>query len=227
MTHEPVANGDYSNVVGEPKGPGINNLSEADMNTLTQDIEENLLKEAFSNKDSRLWATEQIARRKKIKTERAELERNDIPRDKEGKLIPQIGLNKYEQKTGLKRRRGMPVVMAANEDDLDHIEAAYEALAAKKTIAVELENSTITLTMVTKEDKAKRGLLTTEENEIQDSANAITENRNQFKIIAYKGYAHGTTSNYRKETNDFLTTQNSPGRATDWDRTPHGIHSHR
>jgi hypothetical protein len=53
-----------------------------------------------------------------------------------------------------------------------------------------------------------------EENEIQDSANAITANRNQFKIIAYKGFAHGTTSKYRKETNDFLTAQNGPGRAT-------------
>jgi hypothetical protein len=34
MTHEPVANGDYSNVVGELKGPGINNLSEGDMDVL-------------------------------------------------------------------------------------------------------------------------------------------------------------------------------------------------
>jgi hypothetical protein len=66
-------------------------------------------------------------------------------------------LSKYEQTTGPKRRRGTLVIMAANGEDLDHIEAAYEALAARKTIAVELENSTITLNMATKEDKAKRG----------------------------------------------------------------------
>jgi hypothetical protein len=35
--------------------------------------------------------------------------------------------------------------MAANGEDVDHIEAAYEALAAKKTITAELENSTTTL----------------------------------------------------------------------------------
>jgi hypothetical protein len=35
MAHEPVANGEYSNVVGELKGPGINNLSEEDMGALT------------------------------------------------------------------------------------------------------------------------------------------------------------------------------------------------
>jgi hypothetical protein len=128
------------------------------------------------------WTTKQIARRTKIKTERAEIERNDTPKENEGELIPQIGLNKYEQTTGLKRRRGMLVIMVANGDDLDHIEAAYEALAVKKTITVELENSTTTLNMVTKEDKAKRGMLTTEENEIQDNANVITENRNQFKM---------------------------------------------
>jgi hypothetical protein len=55
-------------------------------------------------------------------------------------------------------------------------------LAARKTITAELENSTITLNMATKEDRAKRGMLTQEENEIQDNINVITENRNQFKM---------------------------------------------
>jgi hypothetical protein len=217
MTHEPVANGEYADVVGEFKGLGINNLSEEDMNTLTQDLEEILLKIASNNKDSKLWATKQIERRKKIKTERAEKERNDTPiRDKEGKLIPQIGLSKYEQSTGPKRRRGTLVIMVANGEDADHFEAAYEAFAARKTVTAELENSTITLSMATKEDKAKRGMLITQkENEIQDNINVITENRNQFKTIAYKGYAHGTISNYRKETNGFLaSTQRSKGKVT-------------
>jgi hypothetical protein len=215
VTHEPVANGDYLNVVGELKGSGINNLSEGDMNALTQDIEERLFKEAFCNKDSKLWATNQIERRKKLKIERAEKERTDTPKDKEGKLIPQIGLSKYEQTTGLKRRRGTLVIMVANGEDLDHIEAAYEALAARKTITIELENiTTTTLNMATKEDKAKRGMLTQKENEIQDNINVIMENRNQFKIIAYKGYAYDTISNYRKETNDVLATQRSPGKVT-------------
>jgi hypothetical protein len=57
-------------------------------------------------------------------------------------------------------------------------------------------------------------VLTQEENEIQDNINVITENRNQFKIIAYKGYAHGTISKYQKETNDFLAAQRSPGKVT-------------
>ena len=39
----------------------------------------------------------------------------------------------------------------------------------------------------------------------------ISENRNQFKIIAYKGYGHDTISNYRKETNDFLAIHGSKG----------------
>jgi hypothetical protein len=63
MAHEPVANGEYADAVGEFKGPGINNLSEEDMNTLTQYLEEILFKVAFSNKDSKLWATNQIERR--------------------------------------------------------------------------------------------------------------------------------------------------------------------
>jgi hypothetical protein len=35
------------------KGTGINNLSEEEMNALTQEIEEMLLKEAFSTKSSK------------------------------------------------------------------------------------------------------------------------------------------------------------------------------
>jgi hypothetical protein len=31
VTHEPVANGEYSDIVGEFKGPGISSLSEEDM----------------------------------------------------------------------------------------------------------------------------------------------------------------------------------------------------
>jgi hypothetical protein len=123
-------------------------------------------------------------------------------------------LSKYEQTTGPKRRRGTIITTVANGEDLVHIEAAYEALATRKTISIELENSTITLNMATKEDKAKRGMLTQKENEIQDNINVITENRNQFKIIAFKGYAHDTISSYRKETNDFLATQRSKGKVT-------------
>jgi hypothetical protein len=39
--------------VGEFKGTGISNLSEEEMNALTQEIEEMLLKEAFSTKNSK------------------------------------------------------------------------------------------------------------------------------------------------------------------------------
>ena len=80
-----------------------------------------------------------------LKTERAEKEKTDTPKDNEGKLIPQIGLSKYEQSIGLKRRRGTAVIMVANGEDVCHLEAAYEAIATRKTITAELENSTITL----------------------------------------------------------------------------------
>jgi hypothetical protein len=63
MTHEPVANGEYSNAVGEFKGPGINNLSEEDMGTLTHKIEEILLKGALSNEDSSQWATNKMGKK--------------------------------------------------------------------------------------------------------------------------------------------------------------------
>jgi hypothetical protein len=46
---EPVANGDFANAVGESSGGGINNLNEEEMDTLTQEIEESLLKKALSN----------------------------------------------------------------------------------------------------------------------------------------------------------------------------------
>jgi hypothetical protein len=97
-----------------------------------------------------------MERNSALLTERAEKERTDTPKENEGKLIPQIGLSEYEQPTGLKRRRGTIVIMVANGEDVDHLEAAYEAIAKRKTISVELENSTITLNMSSKEDKAKK-----------------------------------------------------------------------
>ena len=87
---EPVANGDFANVVGEFSGGGINNLNEEEMDTLTQEIEETLLKKALSNKNSKDWAAKEIERRIKIKNERAEKERTDIPSTNEGTLIPQL-----------------------------------------------------------------------------------------------------------------------------------------
>jgi hypothetical protein len=58
LTGEPVANAEFANAVGESKGTGINNLSEEEMDTLTQETEEMLLKKAFSIKNSKGWATE-------------------------------------------------------------------------------------------------------------------------------------------------------------------------
>jgi hypothetical protein len=46
--------------------------------------------EAVDNKDSKRSATEKIDRSKILKTERAEKERTDTPKDNEGKLIPPI-----------------------------------------------------------------------------------------------------------------------------------------
>jgi hypothetical protein len=66
--------------VGEPKGLGTNNLNEEEMNILTQEIDEKLLKKALSIKNSKVWATEQIERGTKIKSDRAEKEKNDVPR---------------------------------------------------------------------------------------------------------------------------------------------------
>jgi hypothetical protein len=63
MAHEPVANGEYSNAVGEFKGSGINNLSEEDMNTPTHKIEEILLKEALGNEDSSQWAANKMEKK--------------------------------------------------------------------------------------------------------------------------------------------------------------------
>jgi hypothetical protein len=183
------------------------------MNTLTHKIEEMLLKEALGNEDSSQWATNKMEKNKMLLSEREEKEKNDTPEENEGKLIPQIGLSKYEQPTGLKRRRGTTAIMVADGEDVDHLEAAYEALATRKTISVELENSTITLNMGNKEDKAKRDMLTHKENEVQDNIKVITENRNQFKTIGYKGFVHDTMNKYRQETNDYLATHG--GTSTD------------
>jgi hypothetical protein len=87
MTQEPVANGEYSNVMGESKGSGINNLSEEDMNTLTHKIEETLLKEALSNEDSTEWAKNKMEKNKTLLAERKEKEKNDTPNENEGMLI--------------------------------------------------------------------------------------------------------------------------------------------
>jgi hypothetical protein len=123
MTHEPVANGEHSNAVGESKGSGTNNLSEEDMNTPTHKIEEILLKEALGNEDSSKWATEKMEKNKVLLSEREEKERNDTPKENEGKLIPQTGLSKYEQSIGIKRRRGTIVIMVADGEDVGHLEA--------------------------------------------------------------------------------------------------------
>jgi hypothetical protein len=113
LTQEPVASAEFTNAVGESKGLGTNNLNEEEMNVLTQDTEERLLKKALSTKNSKVWATEQIERGITIKSDRAEKEKGDVPKENEGTLIPQIGLSKYDQIAGLKRRRGTLIIMAA------------------------------------------------------------------------------------------------------------------
>jgi hypothetical protein len=45
-------------------------------------------------------------------------------------------LGKYNQITGLKRRRGGLIIMVAKEEDVDHIETAYGALAQQGTIKI-------------------------------------------------------------------------------------------
>jgi hypothetical protein len=70
-------NGEYSDVVGEFKGPGINSLSEEDMRTPTHKIEEILLKEALGNKDSLRWATEKMDRNSMHTLDRTRGERKD------------------------------------------------------------------------------------------------------------------------------------------------------
>jgi hypothetical protein len=63
-------------------------------------------------------ATEKMEKNNKILlSEREEKERNDTPKENEGKMIPQTGLSKYGQPTGLKRRRGTTVIMVANGED--------------------------------------------------------------------------------------------------------------
>jgi hypothetical protein len=212
LTQEPVANAEFTNAVGEFKGSGINNLNEEEMGTLTQEIEEKLLKKALSIKNRKAWDSEQIERRIKIKDDRAEKEKNDVPKENEGMLIPQIGLSKYDQITGLKRRRGILIIMVAKGESVDHIEAAYDAIAQLETIKANLGDRIITLSMVTKGDKAKRGMLSQGENEIQDNIKTITDNRSQIKTIGYKGTSHDTISNYERETNEFLAAQGSTGK---------------
>jgi hypothetical protein len=205
MTQEPVANGEYSSAIGEFKAKGINNLSEEDMDTLTHKIEDFLLKQALRNKKSKDWATKKMEKNKKPLDERQEKEKNDIPNENGGKLIPQIGLSKYEQSMGLKRRRGSIVIMTTDEEDLCHYDTAYEAFAEMRTARIDLgNNNTITLNMGNKEDKAKRDMLTQEENEVQDNIKVIMENRYQVKIIGYKGFVDDTKDKYRQETNDHL-----------------------
>jgi hypothetical protein len=79
-------------------------------------------------------------------------------------------------------------------------------LAEKKTTRIEMgNNNTITLNMGNKADKAKREMLTQEENEVQDNIKVITENGYQVKSIGYNGFADDTKDKYRQETNDYLT----------------------
>jgi hypothetical protein len=176
---------------------------------------------------NKVWATEQIERGTKIKSDRAEKEKNDAPKENEGTLIPQIGLSKCDQITGLKRRRGALITMVAKGENVDRIEAAYEALALMETIKVNLGDRIIALNMVTKGDKAKRGMLTQGENEIQDNIKAIIDNRNQIKAIGYKGTARGTTNNYERETNEFLAAQGSTGKAIGIEHHTHCMHTQR
>ena len=77
LTQDPVANGSYSNAVGEFKTKGVNNLSEDDMNTLTHKIEDHLLKQALANKKSKDWATKKLEKNKKLLDERQEKEKNE------------------------------------------------------------------------------------------------------------------------------------------------------
>jgi len=202
LTQEPVANGNYSNSVGEFKTKSANNLTEEEMNTLTHIIEDLLLKQALASVKSKDWASKKLEKNKKLMEERQEKERKDTPSSEEGKLIPQIGLSKYEQDMGLKRRRGSIVIMVAGEEDVDYYENAYESLAETVTIKADLgNNNIITLTMGNKEERAQRDMLTQEENEVQDNIQVIKENRYQVKIISYNGYAEDTKDKYKQETN--------------------------
>jgi hypothetical protein len=95
--------------------------------------------------------------------------------------------------------------MTTDEEDLCHYDTAYEAFAEMRTARIDLgNNNTITLNMGNKEDKAKRDMLTQEENEVQDNIKVIMENRYQVKIIGYKGFVDDTKDKYRQETNDHL-----------------------
>ena len=76
LTQEPVANGNYSNSVGEFKTKGVNNLSEEDMNTLTHIIEDHLLKQALASIKSKDWATKKLEKKQEA-ARRTPRERKD------------------------------------------------------------------------------------------------------------------------------------------------------
>ena len=127
-----------------------------------------MLKTALKTRGSKERAEKEIERKKKIITERAELERNDKPNDNEGKLCKQEGLNKYEQKTGLKRSSGKISSMVAKEEDLDPFKQAYEVMAKEGPANMTIGTKTSTLHMATKQERANRGMLTQEESKIQE-----------------------------------------------------------
>jgi FtsZ-binding cell division protein ZapB len=77
-------------------------------------------------------------------------------------------------------------------------------MAQKGSIKIALGEKTITLHMTTKEDKAKKSMLTQEESEVQDNIRKIINDRNQVKALGYNGMGSETTNGYEKETNAFL-----------------------
>jgi hypothetical protein len=126
---ESIANAEHTNRAGEFNGKSFSSLNEEEMGTLNQMVEDHLLKIALKTRGAKEWAEKEIEREKKVITERAELERNDKPSDNEGKLCKQEGLNKYDQKIGLKRSSGKNSIVVAKEEDLDPFEQAYEVMA--------------------------------------------------------------------------------------------------
>jgi hypothetical protein len=92
-----------------------------------------------------------------------------------------------------------------------------------ETIKANLGDRIITPSMATKGGKAKRGMLTQGENEIQDNIKTITDNRNQIKAIGYKGTAHGTCQYYQqlRKRDQRILSRTSEHWESHWDRTPH------
>jgi hypothetical protein len=81
------------------------------------------------------------------------------------------------------------MTMAAQGENVDHIDTAYEALAQMETIKTRLGERTIALNMATKGDKAKkRSMLAQGESEIQDNIKTITDNRSQSRPSDSKGH---------------------------------------